>query len=197
MKKMLTTLLAITMAFACHNTCLMANDETMPNTTTATASASLYGEWTCDAKKFVNDGSLDQFEKADFIMKITPNAIDLTYNMYGTLKEDEIAMELGIKVTGNFKYTKTGNTLKLTSTNRKPTFNMYRFKIIVDDATRAALQQAGVTDDYFKKEFEKEFAKADTFKDFNKGELTIVSLTQTTLELGDEKGEKMIFTRVK
>ncbi|MBQ0049460.1 MAG: hypothetical protein KBT12_04360 [Bacteroidales bacterium] len=199
MNKPLTLIMAIAMAFASGNTPLTANDNVSSSLISLTASASLQGKWITDAHQLVDDESANPFKTADLIFEFTQQKVKITMHLAGKLESDGIGMDLGIKMTADYGYTKKGNTIELNANGSKPQFNLYKFKLEVDAETREGLKAAGITDEYFKKEFEKQFTAGEMNDLFNTMEatFTITSLTPTTLVLTDTDGESLNFKRTK
>lgn len=196
-----TSILLLTIALALSIPCnaRLAKSENSPALVSTVAEAKLQGTWVSDAHQWFNDKSLDSFETADLVFEIAPKQIKMTFNLSGKMESDGFTMDLGFRMTGNYAYKKTGNTIEMKSNGNKPKFSITQFKFHVDEETRAALNAAGVTDDFFKKELEKQFTTGEINEVFKtiEGTFTITTLTPTTLVLTDTEGESIKFKRTK
>lgn len=196
MKKIFYLLAAcLMMTFGCISEC---NAQNAQKKATTSAAASLIGTWVTDARNY-NSDIPEQFNKADVLFTFTQNSLVIGFDFSGSVNEDKIQMNLGVKVESDFSYTKRGKTITFASKGLKPRVNVYKCNLIADAQTKAAMKLAGIDDATVKNMMSTEMQKNDWNNMFNdaNGTLTITTLNTTTLALTDESGKQITFKRKK
>ncbi len=196
MKKVFVLLVLCTMSF-----CTISANDYVTEPKTVQSKASILGSWVTDGLKYITDGSEDEkvFEKAELIFRFTPSSIIVTFDIQASFAEDDIKMQCGISIEGEGTYSKKKNDLSIDCTGAKPKIDLYKFKLDVDEETRAALAVMGANEDFFKNMLKEQMNQSGASEMYKaiEGKLKITELTSDTMVVVDEKGKALSFTRRK
>lgn len=158
---------------------------------------SIVGTWTSNAQELLNDDAPGvQKLTLELVFKADRTAV-MGFDVDMHMDEQGLNVEMGFKASMSGKYARGGKTLLLDLKKEATAFDIYKLNLKMTPEMEQALATKGIT----KKQVEdvlKQSVNAEEFFDkFDalNNELNIVTLTSTTLVLGDENGQCLTFQR--
>lgn len=155
----------------------------------------LEGTWVGDAKTLMGE-DVKEFQKAELCLTFDAQHMTMVVNMEGKIDEGkDSSMEIGVKANVEYNYTRNGDKLDVKVGDKKPSVEITKFKMTLDEETQKLMEKMGMTEEKMKEELTKEMKPEEMTKDLPNGTITIKELTETTLVITDESGKDLSFTR--
>lgn len=156
---------------------------------------SIVGTWVTDGTCLLDGEEAAEAKKAELYLTFKANGTTaMAFDVLMEVDEDGVHMTLGMKVNVPGTYKKTGNNIKMNMNAKQTNVNFYKFDINLTQEMEQALAAMGMTKQQLKTAFQQQFPAQD-ISNLLSGDLNIIKLTNTTLEVIEDDGVTLTFTR--